>query len=147
MQLVYTMFIVHNHASFHLWWKENLLTHQKVSKYYENDWGSKFFSFNYDRWEKICFWKSCYLFLKAECYAYFLMMMMTMMNYFFGMLDLQIAGSRISRRDNCQEASPSWVPRKARWESIPKGETASRSATTTARHHYLLSSIICVWQE
>ena len=26
---------------------------------------------------------------------------------FFGMLDLQIAGSCISRRDNCQEASPS----------------------------------------
>ena len=35
-QLVYTMFISHNRASFHLWWKENLLKHQKVSKYYES---------------------------------------------------------------------------------------------------------------
>ena len=24
-------------ASFHLWWKENLIKHQKVSRYYEND--------------------------------------------------------------------------------------------------------------
>ena len=24
-----------SHASFHLWWKENLLNHQKVSKNYE----------------------------------------------------------------------------------------------------------------
>ena len=31
------MFIADNHASFHLWWKENLLNHQKVSKYYEHD--------------------------------------------------------------------------------------------------------------
>ena len=30
------MFITNNHASFHLWWKENLLNHQKVSKYYEH---------------------------------------------------------------------------------------------------------------
>ena len=36
-QLVYTMFISNNRASFHLWWKENLVKHQKVSKYYEND--------------------------------------------------------------------------------------------------------------
>ena len=34
---VYTMFITNNHASFHLWWKENLAKHQKASKYYEND--------------------------------------------------------------------------------------------------------------
>ena len=27
------MFITNNHASFHLWWKENLLNYQKVSKY------------------------------------------------------------------------------------------------------------------
>ena len=32
----YTMFISSNHASFHLWWKKNLLKHQKVSKYYES---------------------------------------------------------------------------------------------------------------
>ena len=36
MQLVCTMFISNNRASFHLWWKENLLKHQKVSKYYES---------------------------------------------------------------------------------------------------------------
>ena len=36
-QLVYTMFITDNRASFHFWWKESLLKHQKVSKYYESD--------------------------------------------------------------------------------------------------------------
>ena len=30
-------FIINKHASFHLWWKKNLLNHQKVSKYYEHD--------------------------------------------------------------------------------------------------------------
>ena len=35
-QLVYTMFISNNRASFHLWCKENLVKHQKVSKYYKN---------------------------------------------------------------------------------------------------------------
>ena len=34
-QLVYTMLISNNRASFHLWWRENLLKHRKVSKYYE----------------------------------------------------------------------------------------------------------------
>ena len=34
-QLVYTMFISNNHPSFHLRWKENLVKHGKVSKYYE----------------------------------------------------------------------------------------------------------------
>ena len=33
-QLVYTMFISNNRVSFHLWWKESLVKHQKVSKYY-----------------------------------------------------------------------------------------------------------------
>ena len=28
-------FITNNQASFHLWWKENMLNHQRVSKYYE----------------------------------------------------------------------------------------------------------------
>ena len=32
-----TMYLSNNCASFHLWWKENLVKHQKVSKYYEND--------------------------------------------------------------------------------------------------------------
>ena len=36
-QLVYTMFISNNCASQHLWRKENLVKHQRVSKYYEND--------------------------------------------------------------------------------------------------------------
>ena len=30
------MFINNNCASFHLWWMENLVKHQKVSEYYEN---------------------------------------------------------------------------------------------------------------
>ena len=30
-------FITNNHASFHLCWTENLLNHEKVSKYYEYD--------------------------------------------------------------------------------------------------------------
>ena len=30
------MFITNNHASFQLWWKENLLIYQNVSKYYEH---------------------------------------------------------------------------------------------------------------
>ena len=30
-------FITNNHASFPLWWKESLLKHQKVSKYYKFD--------------------------------------------------------------------------------------------------------------
>ena len=35
-QLVYTIFVTNNQALFHFWWKENLLKHQKVSKYYEH---------------------------------------------------------------------------------------------------------------
>ena len=31
------MFISNNRPSFHLWLNENLVKHQKVSKYYEND--------------------------------------------------------------------------------------------------------------
>ena len=34
-QLVYTMFISKNWASFNLRWKKNLLKHQKISKYYD----------------------------------------------------------------------------------------------------------------
>ena len=33
--LVYTIFITNNHELFHLWWKKNLLNHQKFSKYYK----------------------------------------------------------------------------------------------------------------
>ena len=36
-QLVCTMFISNNHASFHLWRKGCLEKHQRVSKYFEND--------------------------------------------------------------------------------------------------------------
>ena len=35
-QLVYTMFISNNCASFQLWWKKNLIKYQKFSKYYRN---------------------------------------------------------------------------------------------------------------
>ena len=50
-QLVYTMFISNNRASFHLWWNRNLLKHQKVSKYYESSYsyrekGNPLFAFN-----------------------------------------------------------------------------------------------------
>ena len=38
-QLVYATFISNNRALLHLGWKENLVKHQKVSKYYENDSG------------------------------------------------------------------------------------------------------------
>ena len=31
------MFKSNNRPSFHLWWKENLVKHQQVSKYSEND--------------------------------------------------------------------------------------------------------------
>ena len=44
----YSNFITDKHASFHLWWKENLLNYQKVSKYYEHDckyWGKGFWHF------------------------------------------------------------------------------------------------------
>ena len=44
-QLVYTMSVSNNHPSFHLWWKENLVKHQKVSKYYENILLQFFFCF------------------------------------------------------------------------------------------------------
>ena len=37
----YTMFTSNNRALFHWWWKENLVKHQKVSKYYENGCKSK----------------------------------------------------------------------------------------------------------
>ena len=43
-QLVYTMFISNNHKSFHFWWEENLVKHQKVTKYYKNDCLKKFLS-------------------------------------------------------------------------------------------------------
>ena len=38
-QLVHTMFLSNNGPSFHLWWKENLVKHREVSKYYETDCG------------------------------------------------------------------------------------------------------------
>ena len=40
-QLVYTVFVTNNHASFHLWWKENLIKYQKVLKYHVHDCRSK----------------------------------------------------------------------------------------------------------
>ena len=35
------MFVSNNRPSFHLWWKENLVKHWKVSKYYETDCRSR----------------------------------------------------------------------------------------------------------
>ena len=37
------MFITNKRASFYLQRKENVVKHQKVSKYYENDWLQNFF--------------------------------------------------------------------------------------------------------
>ena len=53
------MFISNNRASFHLWWKENLVKHQKVSKYYEND--CTYFNIGFDNetgssYSRIIFW-------------------------------------------------------------------------------------------
>ena len=42
------MFISNNRTSFHLWWKENLVEHPKVSKDYETD-----FRFCYQSKEKV----------------------------------------------------------------------------------------------
>ena len=36
-QLAYTKFSTSNHNSLHLWWKKNLVKHQKVWKYYDQD--------------------------------------------------------------------------------------------------------------
>ena len=36
-KLVCTLFTSNNRISFHLWLKENLVEHRKVSKYYEAD--------------------------------------------------------------------------------------------------------------
>ena len=33
---MYTMLNINNHASFHLWWKKNLVNYQNVSKYFEH---------------------------------------------------------------------------------------------------------------
>ena len=38
------MFLSNNPASFHLWWKESLVKHHKVSKYYTTDCGSYYCS-------------------------------------------------------------------------------------------------------
>ena len=35
-------FTVNNNASFHLWWKENLLKYQKVSNFCKHDYGRIF---------------------------------------------------------------------------------------------------------
>ena len=40
------------------------------------------------------------------------------MNCFCRMVDLRTAGSRVSRRDHLQEASPSWISNTKGWESI-----------------------------
>ena len=34
---MYTMFITNNYDSFHLWWHENFVKHQTISKYYDQD--------------------------------------------------------------------------------------------------------------
>ena len=43
-QLVYSMFITINHASFHLWLKRNLVKHKKVFKFFDHDYLQNFVS-------------------------------------------------------------------------------------------------------
>ena len=45
-QLAYTMFVTNNHASFDLYGNQNLVKHQKVSKYYDRDCASCLFAIN-----------------------------------------------------------------------------------------------------
>ena len=40
-QLVYTKFITNNHDLFHFWGMKNLVKHQKVQKYYDQDCSSE----------------------------------------------------------------------------------------------------------
>ena len=44
-QLVYIIFIISNHAPFHVWLKENLVKSQKVLKYYVQDCVQNFLLF------------------------------------------------------------------------------------------------------
>ena len=41
-QLVYTVFINNNHASFYLWLKGNLVKHQRLSKSHDHDYMQAF---------------------------------------------------------------------------------------------------------
>ena len=54
-QLVYAMYISNNQASLHFWSKENLIKHQKVSKYYENDCSYKSIYVDVDCNDKMSF--------------------------------------------------------------------------------------------
>ena len=47
-QLVYTMFITNNHALFHLWWKENFVKHQEVSKLYGHNCKKGHFNYKHN---------------------------------------------------------------------------------------------------
>ena len=57
-QLVYATFITNNCASFYLWRKDNLVKHQKVTKYYVHDFsqGIKL----YFEQKKFEFWDQIY---------------------------------------------------------------------------------------
>ena len=54
------MFITNNQASLRLWWKENLLIYQNVSKYYEHDCSNtRYFTFSINNLSiTICFLRS-----------------------------------------------------------------------------------------
>ena len=49
------MFISINRASFEGWWKENLVKHQKVSEYYQNDWNWRYYQLGIAFTQ--CFWQ------------------------------------------------------------------------------------------
>ena len=63
------MFISNNSSLFHLWRKENLVKHQKVSKYYENDF-SKNFNLKWNHVLAINFTESCRAGGKWACERY-----------------------------------------------------------------------------
>ena len=39
------MFTTNNHGLFHMWCKENLMKHQKVSNYYDSNYSSAFLTY------------------------------------------------------------------------------------------------------
>ena len=65
-QLVHTMFLSNNGPSFHLWWKENLVKHWEVSKYYETDCRLKSFLLSNTLYVTLTFEEIFHLFLISK---------------------------------------------------------------------------------
>ena len=82
-QLVYTMFIRNDLASFHLQWKENLVKHQRASNYYENDW--RYFVYSTYRYSIYTYtwqwWLSYLTFGKVECFCWLLLLFLLIVSF------------------------------------------------------------------